>query len=141
MRLHASRLIGAALVLAGLAMHSPATAAADDAVTVTPNRAKVVQIPPKTQTLIIGAPGIADVTLLRNTGEGVITGKNFGETNMIALDSEGNMLVERIVRVEGVKADLLVQSGANREWYTCSPLCLPTMNVVANAASSLAAGK
>jgi Flp pilus assembly secretin CpaC len=133
MRHSAIRSIGGALLLAGLVAGAlapvGAAAAATDLVVVSVDKARVARIPDKTQTLIIGQPGIADVTMLKNTGMGVITGKSFGETNLIALDREGNLLGEWVIRVGGDKADLLVQNGASRESYICAPQCLPTIDL------------
>lgn len=129
MRLYALRSMGAALVLAGLAAQSAAWATSGEMVLVSVDKARVARIPDKTQTLIIGQPGIADVTMLKNSGMGVITGKSFGETNLIALDAQGNLLGEWTVRVSGDRADLLVQNGVNRESYICSPNCLPTIDL------------
>ncbi len=67
--------------------------------------------------------------MLKNSGMGIITGKSFGETNLIALDSEGNMLGEWIIRVGSEHADLLVQKGVDRESYICQPNCLPTVEL------------
>ncbi|HUO53893.1 MAG TPA: pilus assembly protein N-terminal domain-containing protein [Rhodoblastus sp.] len=130
MRLHALRSMGAAVLLAGvLAAPYGAGAAPAEIVQVSVDKARVARIPEKTQTLIIGQPGIADVTMLKTSGMGVITGKSFGETNLIALDAQGNLLGEWIVRVGGDKPDLLVQNGANRESYICAPQCLPTIDL------------
>jgi hypothetical protein len=104
-------------------------AATDGLVLVSVDKAKVERIPDHTQILIIGQPGIADVTMLKNSGMGVITGKSYGETNLMALDAQGNLLGEWTVRVGAEKADLLVQNGANRESYICAPNCLPTIEL------------
>ena len=132
----AARLFGKGAILAGLLAPallmcppSPAAAGSRDLVAVTVDRARIARIPEKTQTLVIGQPGIADVTMLKNSGMGVITGKSFGETNLIALDGEGNMLGEWIIRVGAEKADLLLQNGLNRESYICAPDCLPTVEL------------
>ncbi|MCW2272495.1 hypothetical protein GJ654_00235 [Rhodoblastus acidophilus] len=130
----AVRVFGKAAILAGLPAllmltPCPATAGSRDLVVVTVDRARIARIPEKTQTLVIGQPGIADVTMLKNSGMGVITGKSFGETNLIALDGEGNMLGEWIIRVGADRADLLVQNGLNRESYICAPDCLPTVEL------------
>lgn len=133
----AARVFGKAAMLAGLvapallmSVPSPAAAAGPrDLVVVTVDRARIARIPEKTQTLVIGQPGIADVTMLKNSGMGVITGKSYGETNLIALDGEGNMLGEWIIRVGADRADLLVQNGVNRESYICAPDCLPTVEL------------
>jgi len=130
MRFHAAaRFFGGVAVLAGLLAPTCVSAGAHDLVTVSVDRARIARIPEKTQTLVIGQPGIADVTMLKNSGMGVITGKSFGETNLIALDAEGNMLGEWTIRVGAEQADLLVQSGLNRESYICAPNCLPTVEL------------
>jgi Flp pilus assembly secretin CpaC len=132
----AARVFGKVAILAGLvaaalltALSRDAAAGPRDLVVVTVDRARIARIPEKTQTLVIGQPGIADVTMLKNSGMGVITGKSYGETNLIALDGEGNMLGEWIIRVGADRADLLVQNGLNRESYICAPDCLPTVEL------------
>jgi Flp pilus assembly secretin CpaC len=126
-------LMASAHVFVAPALVAPALAAGTrDLVVVTVDRARIARIPEKTQTLVIGQPGIADVTMLKNSGMGVITGKSFGETNLIALDGEGNMLGEWIIRVGAEKADLLVQNGTSRESYICAPNCLPTVELADN---------
>jgi hypothetical protein len=129
MRPYALRFIGGALALAGLVAQPHIAAASPDLVEVSVDKARVARIPDKTQTLIIGQPGVADVTMLKNSGMGVITGKSFGETNLIALDAKGNLLGEWTIRVGADQADLLVQNGVNRESYICSPRCLPTIDL------------
>jgi hypothetical protein len=101
-------------------------ARAEDTLTVTVDRAKVFDLPTTVRTLIIGNPMIADVTLLRAAGKMVVTGKGFGETNMIALDSAGNTVREMDVIVVAGSHALIVQRGMGRESYTCAPRCQPT---------------
>src|SRR5208283_4018064 len=106
MRLRAARIsIGLWLAIAGATapggtpcggIFAPggAWAASVDLVQVSVDKARVARIPDHTQILVIGQPGIADVTMLKNSGMGVITGKSFGETNLVALDAQGNLLGE-----------------------------------------------
>jgi hypothetical protein len=115
----------AALILgAGLA-----TAAAADLIDVTLDQAKVLQLPDKTATVIVGNPIIADVTMLKRNNTIVLTGKGFGETNLIALDAQGKALGESIVRVMPAENVLIVQRGMDRESYACSPKCEPIVNL------------
>ena len=97
-----------------------------ESVIVMVDHAKVVRLPEKAQTVIIGNPAIADVAVQRN-GVMVVTGKSFGVTNLIALDASGALLAESLVRV-GVDSDsvLTVQRGLERESYSCTPLCQPS---------------
>lgn len=108
---------------------SPVAAAPDPArpetVNVTVDHAKVVRLPEKAQTVIVGNPAIADVAVQRS-GVMVVTGKSFGVTNLIALDANGTLLAESFVRV-GAASDsvLTVQRGLERESYSCTPVCQP----------------
>jgi hypothetical protein len=52
-----------------------------------------------------------------------VTGKSFGETNLIALDKNGELIAESAIRVRGSESVLLVQRGVERESYSCSPDC------------------
>ncbi len=124
MRFHAFRSMGAAFVLVGVLSLDGARAASNDIVLVAIDKARVARIPDKTDTLVVGQPAIADVTVLKSTGLGVITGKNFGETNLIALDAKGALLGEWTVRVTAEKPDLLLQDGETRVDMICSPQCL-----------------
>jgi hypothetical protein len=97
-----------------------------DTLTVTVDQAKVVQLPAGARTLIIGNPMIADVTLLKTGDIMVVTGKGFGETNMIALDAAGHPTNELNILVVGNSKALVVQRGMDRQSYTCEPRCQPT---------------
>jgi len=133
MRLHAIRALGGLLALAGVSKvvlaPSIAFAGSADLVQVYVDKARLVRIPETTQTLVVGQPGVADVTMLRNSGMSVITGKSFGETNLIALDARGALLGEWLIRVSADSNGLLVQNGLSRETYICQPLCLPTVDL------------
>lgn len=109
---------------AGLALTAAAFAGtADDMVAVVVDQAKVVKLPDKVATIVVGNPLIADVTL-QPGGMVVVTGKGYGSTNMIAMDRAGGVLAERSIQVEG-PADKLVTvfRGIERESYSCTPAC------------------
>lgn len=108
---------------------APAPPAAPETVVVMVDHAKVVRLPERAQTVIVGNPGIADVSVQRN-GVMVVTGKSFGVTNLIALDASGALLAESLVRV-GAASDsvLTVQRGLERESYSCTPNCQPTVRL------------
>ena len=136
------------LLLLALAGAAPAAALAAPAaappgvLAVTIDQAKVAQLPQGTQTLVVGNPAIADVTMLKGGGAMVVTGKGYGLTNLIALDAQGNIIDEKSIEVEPAKAVLVVQRGNERESYWCNPLCMPTVQVGDdNAAFSNASGQ
>jgi Flp pilus assembly secretin CpaC len=125
------RLLAGCAALIGVAgtvlPQAGALAVGPDAVLVTVDRAKVIRLPERTQTVIVGNPIIADVTLQRN-GLLVVTGKSYGVTNLIALDNTGTMLAESLIRVQAPSESLVtVQRGLERESYSCTPKCQPSI--------------
>src|SRR3954465_13354260 len=122
MRRHARVcLLAVAAVLA-----SPAAGLAEspaDSVAVNVDQAKLVRLPGKVATIVVGNPLIADVTL-QPGGIIVVTGKGYGATNFIALDRAGEVLVDRLIQVEGPSDQLVtVYRGVERESYSCLPTC------------------
>ncbi|RDJ26877.1 pilus assembly protein [Bosea caraganae] len=100
-----------------------------ETVLITVDQAKVIKLPEKAQTVIVGNPGIADVSV-QKSGVMVVTGKSFGVTNLIALDARGGLLAESLVRVRAATDSILtVQRGLDRESYSCTPTCQPTAQI------------
>jgi Flp pilus assembly secretin CpaC len=105
----------------------PSTPIGRGELSVSINRAKVIKLPEKTQTVIIGNPGVADISI-QKSGVVVLTGKSFGVTNFIALDSSGGMIGESMVSVTAPSdATLTVQRGLERQTYSCTPACQPSV--------------
>ncbi|MBC8093522.1 MAG: pilus assembly protein N-terminal domain-containing protein, partial [Pseudonocardia sp.] len=91
------------------------------------DNAKIIRLPDRTQTVIVGNPAIADVTTQRN-GIVVVTGKSYGVTNLIALDGAGNLLAESQLKVQAPRESVVtVQRGLERESYSCTPNCQPSL--------------
>src|SRR6185437_4501223 len=94
-----------------------------DAIAVNVDQAKLVKLPARVSTIVVGNPLIADVSL-QNGGIVVVTGKGYGATNFIAMDRSGEVLVDRVIQVEGPSDRLItVYRGAERESYSCMPVC------------------
>jgi hypothetical protein len=87
------------------------------------DQAKLVKMPERVNTIVIGNPAIADATVQAG-GWMVITGKGYGTTNLIALDRAGAVLLEKTVEVQGPQSGVVtVYKGVERESYSCTPLC------------------
>ena len=114
------------VLVAAAVLASPAAGLADptaDTIAVNVDQAKLVRLPGKVATLVVGNPLIADVTL-QTGGIVVVTGKGYGATNFIALDRGGEILVDRQIQVEGPSDRLVtVYRGIERESYSCLPVC------------------
>jgi len=106
------------------------TAAQADTVTVSIDSAQVLHLPKRVATVVIGNPLIADASLQRG-GVLVVTGKGYGATNLLALDSDGRVVLDRTVRVEGPshKNLVVVYRGAERESYSCGSQCEPRITL------------
>jgi Flp pilus assembly secretin CpaC len=96
---------------------------ADDAIAVNVDQAKLVNLPERVATIVVGNPLIADVTM-QPGGIVIVTGKGYGATNFIAMNRAGEVLVDRIIQVEGPTDQVVtVYRGVNRESYSCMPIC------------------
>jgi Flp pilus assembly secretin CpaC len=94
-----------------------------NAIAVNVDQAKLVKLPARVATIVVGNPLIADVTL-QTGGVMVVTGKGYGATNFIAMDRAGEVLVDRVIQVEGPSDKLLtIYRGVERESYSCMPIC------------------
>lgn len=111
------------LAVATLLCPAVSLGAPDDKIAVYVDQAKLIKIPAKAATLIVGNPLIADVSL-QSGGIVVVTGKGYGATNFIAMDRSGDVLVDRQIQVEGPTERLVtVYRGVERESYSCAPIC------------------
>jgi hypothetical protein len=114
---------------AGIALALPA-AANETVIAISLDRATVIKAPAGTAMVVIGNPGIADVAVQKN-GVMVLTGKSFGETNMIALNDKGEMISENWLRVRPANRNshITVFRGGEPETYSCAPDCSPTVTL------------
>lgn len=125
---HVPLLLALLLVVAPIgAPVSSAVAAQSAAISVKVNMARILRINAPAATVIIGNPGVADVTI-QDPQTLVLTGKSYGQTNLIVLDDMGNPIADSIIEVIQAQADLMtVYQGSARTTFVCSPTCQPTI--------------
>jgi hypothetical protein len=93
------------------------------------DQAKLIRIPDRVATIIVGNPLIADITL-QTGGILVVTGKSYGGTNFVAMDRAGEVLVDRLILVDGPADPIVtVYRGIERESYSCMPICQPRITL------------
>ena len=98
-------------------------ASADEPIIVRLDQAKVIKVPDRATTIVIGNPLIADLSI-QPGGLAVITGKSFGATNFMVLDKSGAVLNEQNLLVEEPTDPMVVvYRGVDRETYSCTPDC------------------
>ncbi len=114
----------AALAITTATPEGALAAPMDETIAVVVDQAKLIKLPEHVTTIVVGNPLIADVSL-QSGGMVVVTGKGYGATNVIAMDRNGSVLVDRVIQVEGPADQRLVTvyRGANRESYSCTPTC------------------
>jgi hypothetical protein len=105
-----------------IALSAPAHAA--DQISVPLDKARILHLPDRASTIVIGNPLIADLSV-QPGGLAVITGKSYGETNFVVLDRAGVVLTEKNVEVtlSNDQSSVVVYRGTDRETYSCTPDC------------------
>ncbi len=112
------------LVLCGLFI-APNLALAE-VVSVVLDQARLLRLPDRVSTIIIGNPSIADGTLQAG-GLLVVTGKGYGTTNLMVLDNKGTVIAEHTITVSAPASGLTVFRGSDRETLSCAPNCQRTL--------------
>jgi Flp pilus assembly secretin CpaC len=91
------------------------------------DQSQIMLLPRPVGEIIIGNPMIAEIAL-RSSNTLVVTGKTFGVTNMIILDTDRNRMEERVITVVRDQTKIVSLSKAGkRESYNCSPQCNPAL--------------
>lgn len=104
------------------------TARADDLI-VKFDQSQILRLPRPAAEIIVGNPSIADVAIQAGNIL-VVTGKSFGITNIIALDSERNIIQDQRVAVRRDEAGVVnLHKGIARHTFACLPQCNPTLTV------------
>jgi Flp pilus assembly secretin CpaC len=124
--MHRSKAI-ALLLAATLFAPVPALAQEGAPINVNVNMARVLRISAPAATVIVGNPGIADVTI-QDPMTLILTGKSFGQTNLIVLDSAGEPIADTLLEVAQLRAGTMtVYQGQNRTTMSCAPACQPVL--------------
>ncbi len=111
----------AALLLATVASH----AAAQEPIVVAVDQARIMKLPERAATIVIGNPLIADLSI-QSGGIAVVTGKAYGATNVVIMDKSSAVLMEKTIEVKGPDdPTVVVYRGVTRQSYSCMPDCSP----------------
>ena len=114
-----------AVILAALMAGAPASHRAEAAqgIEVVMNQARIIKLTRPADTIVIGNPEIADASVQDATTI-VLTGRGFGVTNLVILDSEGNPIVDEQVFVSRQDASTVrIYRRAEVQTLSCTPKC------------------
>ena len=114
-------------LLLSLPLAAPAAAADGDPISVKVNMARILRINAPAATVIIGNPGVADVTI-QDPQTLVLTGKSYGQTNLIVLDTwqPDRRHADRGRPGAGRPDDRSIRA-TRGSTLACAPTCQPTI--------------
>ena len=117
-------LVTAALVAAGA---SQSAMAASNVVQVLVDQATLVRLDRPAAEIVVGNPSIADVAV-QSSQVLVVTGKSFGETNLIVMDADGKLVINRQLIVQEPRTGFVtLYRGSGRQTLHCAPYCTPPL--------------
>jgi hypothetical protein len=121
-----SRRLFVIVALLSISADQCATAAKND-VEVIIDEATLVRLDRPAAEIVVGNPSIADVSV-QSSKTLVITGKSFGETNLIVMDADGKVVVNRTLIVQEPRTGFVtLYKGASRQTLHCAPHCTPPL--------------
>src|SRR5258708_33223515 len=108
-------------IIAGLTGLLLATTTHAAGIDVGMDQGHVVTFNEPVKTVFVGNSAIADVTVI-DPNHALILGRNFGTTNVVALDAKGRETVNQLVTVmERPGSAVTLQRGANKSTLNCNP--------------------
>ncbi|MCM5554373.1 pilus assembly protein N-terminal domain-containing protein [Pleomorphomonas sp. NRK KF1] len=122
-----SRLVRSALLAAVVigTVGAPVASGAADMVKVELDQARIYRLAAPASTIVIGNPAIADATL-QDAQTLIVTGRAYGQTNLIVLDEQGETITDVQLAVLAATENLVtVYKGAKRQSLSCLPDCQP----------------
>ncbi|MEO5324890.1 pilus assembly protein N-terminal domain-containing protein [Mesorhizobium sp. CC13] len=113
--------LGSALMAAAIV--APLQALAGSGIEVTMNQAKIVRLARPADTIVVGNSAIADASV-QDASTIVLTGKGFGVTNLVVLDSDGSPIVdEQVTVVRQAVSSVRIYRRSEIQTLSCTPYC------------------
>ena len=123
-----ARAFALTLCLAGAAASMSIKAIAASSLSIVADRAKIVRIAGEVGSVIVGNPSFADVSVQKKFI--IIHGRNFGQTNILVLDENGDSLADlEVTIVKGPDRNISVYRAGHKASYACAPKCESTLQV------------
>jgi len=112
-------LIAGALLAAG----SAAAFAGSSTIDVEINQAKILKLSRPADTVVVGNPQIADASV-QDSSTIVLTGKGFGQTNLVVLAEDGSPIVDQQISVSRSESSTVrIYRRAEIQTLFCAPYC------------------
>jgi hypothetical protein len=116
-------LVVAGLLAAGASQSAQAQSAKNGDLNVLIDEATLVKLERPAAEIVVGNPSIADVSV--QSGKLlVVTGKSYGETNLIVMDADGKTVLNRKLIVQDPRTGAVtLYRGSARFTLNCAPHC------------------
>lgn len=86
------------------------------------NQTKPYKLARAANTVIVGNPAVASVTVDAHDRLFVL-GRTYGRTNLIALDRDGEIIVDLPVNVVNASGVVTLNAGSQQRSFNCTPRC------------------
>jgi len=119
-----SKLSFGALILGAATLLAPALMAGE---LVTMDKTHVLKLPRPASAVLIGNPDIADVSVFSDDTL-FLLGRGFGQTDLLVLDSNGEVILQTDVTVIGARSPqnvTMITGSTERNTFHCQPYCRP----------------
>jgi hypothetical protein len=123
----------AALSVFGALLLAPVAA---KALVVPINHSARVNIAGAAQSVVVGNPSIADVTVI-DSHTVYVTGKSYGATNLVVLDRTGHALFDGDVTVASAGGSVSVYRGGQKSNVACDPGCTESSEIASGGGKSM----
>ncbi|GGD05370.1 pilus assembly protein N-terminal domain-containing protein [Aureimonas glaciei] len=118
-----------ALVATILVAATSVPAMASERLQVSVDHARILKIDRPAASVIIGNPSIVDITV-HDSHTLVLTGRSYGITNIVVLDSDGGSIIDEEVAVRSFeKGTVRIYRQAERTTLACLPNCEPMVTI------------
>ncbi|MDH7784330.1 Flp pilus assembly secretin CpaC [Ochrobactrum sp. 19YEA23] len=124
-RFFSSEKLRKAFVLAAIVLSSAGiqTAHAEEYIKLETSRARILRLARPADTVVIGNPAIADA-VVQDSQTIVLTGKDFGVTNIVVMDKQGEPIIDReLVVSSNGRGTTRVYRRAEVQTLSCTPYC------------------
>jgi len=116
------------VVVGGIFFSASDANSSETTIRIRTDRARIVPLVSTPATVIVGNPAVADVNI-QNGNLLVIMGRNYGSTNIIALNAAGDQIAQFELSVTtGETNELSLYRGSLKATYSCAPRCEPELN-------------
>jgi len=112
-----------AMGAAFMAVIAVAQASAEDYIALETSQARILRLARPADSVVIGNPSIADA-VVQDAQTIVLTGKDFGVTNIVVMDKQGEPILDReLVVSRNTRGTTRIYRQAEVQTLSCTPYC------------------